>query len=188
MTEEQPDYTRAQPPEEKPPSEYSTQERRADILQTIIEEAGSPSAVNQRDLAQKYDVHESTVSRDMDRLRESINEHLGTDAKFTTRTLYQHVVRDLLSEDDWRATKAAWDVAQEWNEWLAEIGEQHREPQRSEIDVDMRSQKTAYEIVRDEEGDPLPRTEVGEIDHEELGFTSGPVDIESKPSEGSSDE
>jgi hypothetical protein len=187
MTEKQPDYTRVQPPEQKPPNEYSTHERRADILQTIIE-VGEPSAVSQRDLAGRYEIHESTVSRDMDRLKESINEHLGTDAKFTTRTLYQHVVRDLLSEDDWRATKAAWDVAQEWNEWLQSQGLQHREPQRSEIDVDMRSGKLAYEIVRDEEGDPLPTTEAGDVDHEELGFTSGPVDIENKPSEVSSDE
>lgn len=187
MTEKSPDYTRVQPPDDKPPSEYSTHERRADILQAIIE-AGEPSAVNQRRLAEEvYDIHESTVSRDIDRLRESINEHLGTSARFTTRTLFQHVVRELLAEDDWRATKAAWEVAQDWNEWLADIGEQHREPQRSEIDVDVRSQKTAYEVVRDEEGDPLPITETGEVDHEELGFTSGPADIESELSEGSSD-
>jgi len=177
MTEEPPDYTRVEPPEEKPPEEYTTHERRGAILQEIIE-AGDPSAVNQRRLASKFGVHESTLSRDMDRLRESITEHLGTDAKFTTRTLFQHVVRELLSEDDWRATKAAWDVAHEWNDFLASIGEQHREPQRSELDVEMRSRNVAYEVIRDDEGDPLPTTEAGEVDHEELGFTSGPEGIE----------
>jgi IS30 family transposase len=110
MTETQPDYSKLKPPDEKSSQEYTTHERRGDILQTIIE-AGEPSAVNQRELAEKYGVHESTVSRDMDRLRESITKHLGTEAKFTTRTLYQHVVQELLAEDDWRATKAAWDVA-----------------------------------------------------------------------------
>ena len=184
MTEKEPDYTNIDPPDGKPPKDFTAHERRADILQTIIE-LGEPSAVNQRELAERYDVHESTVSRDMDRLRESITEHLGTDAKFTTRTLYQHVVRELLAEDDWRATKAAWDVAQEWNEWLADIGEQHREPERSELDVDMRSRNVdvAYEVVRDGEGDPLPKTEGGHVDHEALGFTSGPEGVEVETSE-----
>lgn len=178
MTEKLPDYTTVEPPDDKLPEEYTTHERRADILQAIIE-VGEPSAVNQRALSARYKVHESTVSRDMDRLRESINEHLGTDAKFTTRTLYQHVVRELLSEDDWRATKAAWDVAQEWNEWLAEIGEQHREPKRSEVDVDVRSREVAYELVRDNHGDPLPTTDKGDVDYEKLGFTSVPIESES---------
>lgn len=179
MTDKPTDYTTMEPPDEKPPTELSTHERRADILQVLIE-AGEPSAVTQRHLADKYDVHESTVSRDMDRLRESINTHLGTDAKFTTRTLYQHVVRELLAVDDWRATKAAWDVAQEWNEWLAEIGEQHREPDRSEVNVDMRATgDVAYEIVRGSDPeteshvDANPDTDV-DTDHEALGFTTGP--------------
>lgn len=187
MTEKPPDYTALHPPDGTPPEEYRTQIRRADILQTLID-VGDPSAVNQRELAEKYDVHESTISRDMDRLRESITEHLGTDAKFTTRTLYQHVVRDLLAEDDWRATKAAWDVTLEWNEWLADIGEQHREPRKSELDVDMRSRSVdvAYEVVRDDSGDPLPTTEEGDIDHAALGFTSGPseIDVETPGDEG----
>lgn len=177
MTENQPDYSRIKPPDGKSPEEYTTHERRGDILQAIVE-SGEPSAVNQRELAEKYEVHESTVSRDMDRLRESITEHLGTDAKFTTRTLYQHVVQELLAEDDWRATKAAWDVVQEWNDFLVSIGEQHREPQRSKLDVDMRSREVAYEVVRDGEGEPLPTTEAGDVDHEELGFTTGPAGIE----------
>lgn len=187
MTEEPPDYTRVEPPEEKPLEEYTSHERRGAILEEIVA-TGDPSAVNQRRLASKFGVHESTISRDMDRLRESITEHLGTDARFTTRTVWQHVVRELLAEDDWRATKAAWDVVQEWNDWLQSQGIQHREPQRSELDVEMRSRNVAYEVIRDDEGDPLPTTEMGDVDHEELGFTSGPEGVEVEPTEEIDDE
>lgn len=79
MTDNLPDYTVLEPPDETPPTEYSTHQRRADVLQLVIE-AGSPFVVNQSHLADKYDVHRSTISRDLDRLRESIDSQLGTDA------------------------------------------------------------------------------------------------------------
>jgi len=184
MADTLPDYTTLEPPDEKPPDEYTTHERRAAILRVVFE-AGTPSAVNQRRLADRFDVHESTVSRDMNRLRESIDSHLGADAKLTTRALFERTVRELQTEGEW---KAAWDVAMDWNEWLADLGEQHREPQKSALDVDMRSRSVdvAYEVVRDESGDPLPTTEDGDIDHAALGFTSGPseIDVETPGDEG----
>ena len=176
MTDTPPDYTTLEPPEEKPLEEFTTHERRAAILQAIIE-AGTPSAVNQRQFADRFDVHESTVSRDMQRLREAIDEHLGNDAKLTTWALFERTVQELQAEGKW---KQAWDVAMDWNEWLADIGEQHREPQKSALDVDMRSRSVdvAYEVVRDDTGDPLPMTEDGDIDHTALGFKSAPAEID----------
>jgi len=187
MTDDLPDYSALEPPAEKPAAEYSHHERRAEILRLLIKR-GSPNAVNQSRLADRYDVHDSTISRDMNRLRESVNDHLGKSAKFTTRTLYQHVVEELLEEDDWRATKAAWDVAIEWNEWLQDVGEQHREPDRVEADVRSRATEVQYRVVRGdpdadavaEEGDELATVE-GSQDYDDLGFTAAPggeVDVE----------
>lgn len=185
MTDMPPDYTAFEPPEGKPPEEFTTHERRAAILQAITE-AGTPSAVNQRRLAERFDVHESTVSRDMQRLRESINESLGNDAKLTTRALFDRTVQELQEEGKW---KQAWDVAMDWNDWLADIGEQHREPQKSALDVDMRSRSVdvAYEVVRDESGDPLPTTEDGDMDYAALGFTSAPAEIDVETPEDEDD-
>lgn len=184
MTDTLPDYTAIESPDDKPPEEYTTHERRAAILQAIIA-AGTPSAINQRRLADRFDIHESTVSRDMDRLRESIDENLGNDAKLTTRALFERTVRELQAEDEW---KQAWEVTMDWNEWLADLGEQHREPRKSALDVDMRSRSVdvAYEVVRDESGDPLPTTEEGDVDHAALGFTSAPAetDVETPGDEG----
>jgi len=181
MTDNLPDYSELEPPDEKPPAEFTTHERRADVLRAIID-AGSPFAINQTELAERYDVHRSTVSRDMDRLRESVDELLGRDAKLTTRALYEAVIGELLAESDWKAKKAAWDVVMDWNDWLADIGEQHREPDRSEVDVRSRTAEVSYTIVRKGDDVELPTTEADDgqdeqVDYEDLGFKSAPTEV-----------
>jgi len=172
-----PDYSSLTPPAETPPEAYDHHERRAEIFDVLVQR-GEPAAVNQRRLAERYDVADSTISRDMDRLRESVGEYLGTEAKFTTRLLYQHVVDDLLDADDWRASKAAWDVVTDWNDWLADIGEQEREPSRAEVDVDMETRATelSYTVVRDETD--LPTDEAGGVDYASVGFTKAPAEVD----------
>lgn len=176
MTDNLPNYLEIEPPSGKPIEEFTTHERRALLLRAVIDE-GSPHAVNQSHFADQCGVHRSTISRDMDRLRESIDEHLGDDAKLTTRALYESIVGDLLNEDDWKAKKAAWDIVMDWNDWLAEIGEQHREPTRSELDVRSRHAEVSYQVVREGEDEPLPETDDGGVDYEALGFTSAPAVI-----------
>ena len=182
MTDNLPDYFAIEPPDDKAVAEYTTHERRAALLRRIVD-AGSPFKITQAGEAERFGVHESTVSRDMDRLRESVDDVLSRDAKLTTRTLYEAIIGELLSESDWRAKKAAWDVVMDWNDWLADLGEQHREPKRSELDVDMRSRhsEVSYQIVREGDDEPLPTTSShdGEdvVDYEALGFTSGPSEV-----------
>lgn len=186
MTDNLPDYTSVKPPDGTPPEDLTTHERRAEILR-LVERAGSPFAITQARLAERYDVHESTISRDMDRLRESVDEHLGRDAKLTTRSLYGKVVRELLEADDWRAKKAAFDVVMDWNDWLADIGEQHREPRQSEVDVDVRREELAYTVVREGEVSlPTAGDEDDSVDYEAIGFTNAPVsvDVDSPGGEG----
>lgn len=175
MTDDLPNYIAIEPPDEKPLEEYTHHERRAALLRRV-QAAGSPYAITQAREAERFGVHRSTISRDMDRLRESIDEHLGADAKLTTRVLFQSIVDDLLAADDWRAKKAAWDILMDWNDWLADLGAQHREPQQSALDVEMRSQnvEVAYQLVRGDEEEPLPTTESGTVDHDALGFTAAP--------------
>jgi hypothetical protein len=175
------DYANISIPEDEPPEEYHYTARRAEILQRI-EEVGSPAGVNQSELAERYDVDPSQISRDFDALGEYVAEALGSRDKLATRAMFHRVVRDLLEEDDWRATKAAWDVVSEWNDWLADLGEQHREPDKSEVDVEMdaRTAEVSYTIVRGAEGDadPLPTSDEGDVDYEDLGFTTAPASIE----------
>jgi hypothetical protein len=188
MTDNLPNYATMEPPEDTPVDQYSTHERRAEILH-LIKEAGSPFAITQVRLAERHGVHESTISRDMDRLRESIDDHLGNDAKLLTRTLLEKTVQELQAEGEW---KAAWDVVMDWNEWLADLGEQHREPDRSEVDVDMdaRTAEVSYTVVREGEVGDLPTdNETGGVDFEALGFAEGPagVDVEAVGDVGDSE-
>jgi hypothetical protein len=180
MTDNLPDYSTVKVPEGKPASEYTHHERRADLLRRCIT-AGSPYAVNQSDQADRYGVSRATVCRDMKRLRESVDETLGNDAKLTARAVFERALLDLRNAEDWRASKAAFDMAMDWQEWLGDIGEQEREPDRSEVDVDMRSRTVdvSYQVVREGEDTPLPTTEDDDtVDHEALGFTSSPTGID----------
>lgn len=196
MTQSLPDYTQFNVPDSKHPEEYTHHERRAELFRTSVQR-GTPFAVHQTNQADRYDVDRSTISRDMDRLRESVADTIGDDAKLTTKTLFERALLELRQADDWRATKAAFDMAMDWNDWLADIGEQHREPDRSELDIDMRSRQSeiSYQIVREADNEEeLPTTgndndsEDGSetIDYEELGFTSGPSEIDVETEEGGS--
>lgn len=173
MTDELPDYTSVEPPDDMPVVEYTHHERRAEILQLLVK-AGAPGAIKQARLAERYDVAESTISRDMDRLRASIDAHLGRDAKKMTRILRDKTIQELQAEGKW---KQAWDVMMEWNEWLADVGAQDREPDRAEVDVDVDSRhaEVAYTIVREEPD--LPTDDAGGVDYETLGFTQAPETV-----------
>jgi len=173
MTDNLPDYDAIEPPDEKPRAEYGTHERRAEVWRAI-KAAGSPARINKADLARRFDVSRKTIYRDFERLREWCDDSLGDDAKLTTRAIFETVVDDLLTAEDWRAKKAALDAVMDWNEWLADLGEQHREPDR--VEADGRTREVAYTVVR--ETPDLPITDDGDtVDTSELGFTEAPADI-----------
>ena len=184
MTENLPDYSTIEPPEGKRSEEYTHHERRADLLREIVD-AGSPFAINQSELADDYGVDRSTGCRDMKRIRESVDDALGADAKLTARAVFERALEDLHEADDWRASKAAFEAAMDWQQWLADLGEQHREPDRAEVDVRSRNLDISYQVVREGEDAPLPTTEDedgGEqIDYQAAGFTAGPVGVEVTP-------
>lgn len=187
------DYTTVDVPTEKSREEYHYTERRAEILNRILE-AGSPNRMRQEDLAGRYGVDQSTISRDIEAIGDYVAEHLGNRAKLTTRAAFERVVNDLLDEDDWRAKKAAFDVVMDWSEWLADRGELDRAPRRSEVDMDVRSRhsEVSYQIVREGEDEPLPTTETGDgeetVDYEALGFSSGPSEIDVETEADQNDE
>jgi hypothetical protein len=175
MADNLPDYASLKPPDDVPPEDYSCHERRADMLRLVVA-AGTPGKIVQSDLAGRYDVHDSTISRDMDRLRESINEALGRDAALTSKSIFERVTQDLLNENDWRAKKAAFDAVMDWNKWLQDIGEQERAPQKSEVDVRSRRSEISYQVVRSEDGDEdvTPAPDLDDVDGTEIGFSSVP--------------
>lgn len=146
-TPNEPNYYAYKIPRHKQPEDYTYIERRAEILQYILQR-GSPYAVHQSRLADRYGVTDGQISQDMDRLRKHVTEHLGDEAKLTTRTVFEKTVRELQAQGEW---KDAWDVVMDWNNWLADIGEQRREPTHvaQDVSVDDGTTTESYSILTD---------------------------------------
>lgn len=136
MAEGTPNYLATEPPADKAPAEYTHHERRAEIADLVVA-AGSPYAVKQSQLADRYDVHPSTVCRDMKRLREAAADDLAADAPFLSRVVFEKTLRELQDAGDWRAAREAFKTVMEWNEWLGDLGIQDRAPSKHEVAVDL---------------------------------------------------
>lgn len=116
----EPDYGRMNIPS-KPPSEYSYHERRADLL-AQIRDLGHPSMINQTEAAERYDVSQSQISKDLDRIAESVHEHvIDRDRRaFEVDSVVRRSIRGLLEDEEYH--KAA-KTAMEWDEWLTEFSD-----------------------------------------------------------------
>ena len=102
----QPDYA-AITPTGKPPTEYSYTERRAELLQQI-EDLGHPSALNQTELADRYDVSQQQISKDLDRLDEYVRGRLGRRRDLEIGSVLKRCMTGALEEGNWNdARKAA---------------------------------------------------------------------------------
>ena len=115
------DYAAVTIPDDEPKSDYHWTERRADILQTI-EQRGHPAAVSQRKLAQQYDVSESQISHDMDRLSEYIRDRLRdrSHRAVVVDTVVQKCVQELMEEEQHRAAAK---TILEWEEFASSFAD-----------------------------------------------------------------
>lgn len=118
------DYGQVEVPGEKPPEEYHYTERRAEILQLVLR-AGGPPAVNQSTLAERYQVDPSTISRDLDRLSDSISSRLGQHIDLTVKSAFDKAVSELHSEGE---HTEAFEVSLEYARWLGDRGAVDTEP------------------------------------------------------------
>jgi len=114
---ETPDYGSVEIPA-KPPTEYTYHERRADLLQQI-HDLGTPDAINQTEAADRYGVSQQQISKDLNRIGESVRERITDRDRRTLATdaVLRRAVRGLLAEGEYRkAAKTELDRA----EWIRE--------------------------------------------------------------------
>lgn len=123
-------YAEVEVPAKKPPTEYHYTERRAEILDLVLQ-VGGPSAINQSTLADRYEVDRSTISRDMDRLSESISSKLGRHIDLTVKASFDKAISELQENGE---HEAAFKTAITYSEWLADRGVIDSEPLRVEHD------------------------------------------------------
>jgi len=110
----QPDYAAANIPS-KPPTEYDHVERRAELLQQV-RDLGHPSMIHQGEAAERYDVSQQQISKDLDRIADYVEENLGARHELTIDAVFQRSIEGLLEEGDYR--KAA-RTAKDYDEWVS---------------------------------------------------------------------
>lgn len=127
-----PDYGKIQPDSQKHRSEYSYAERRAEVNE-LIEGAGHHRAIeqSQRDLADRYDVSQTTVWKDIQAVLEWRADNLGAGAEAELDVLKTRAVLDLLDEGK---PAEAYHLMRKHYETLMEMGVKERAPEKQEID------------------------------------------------------
>lgn len=159
---EQPDYATISPPEDKPETEYSWRERRAELYR-LLKQYGHPRNIemNQSELGDRYGCDQSRISKDFQKLREYFKKRSGSRAVAETGMLGEKVVEQIIEQareledtaDDLEAAgdfrsaakmreRAAklWSEAQDnqmqFNNFLFDTGQLDEEPDQLEIDMD----------------------------------------------------
>lgn len=136
----------------KDPHDYSYIERRAEILEYILA-AGHPDMVNRTEFGKHYDVEPSTITRDVQAIRDEVEAELGTDAKFISEVVYQKAIREKLKQKD---IDGAIDVIESWNKWLFDIGGQEKAADKIEAEIiaERAVETGSFRIVTDPEKEP----------------------------------
>ena len=113
-----PDYLSVDLPS-KPPGEYNYRERRARLLQLIIEH-GHPDAINQTEMADRFGVTQQQISKDIQRLGEYVHGKVldRNRRALVVQSVTNRAIRGLLDNGDYR--KAA-KTAMEYDEWATEF-------------------------------------------------------------------
>lgn len=134
MADDTPNYPAINPPDDKRPGEYSYVERRAEIYR-LIEEAGHPHNLerSQQDLADRYDVSQRMISKDIERLRQFEAEHNSERTKSVTSWLAEKAVMNAIQEDDY---ETALNIQMRYNSFLFDIGDLEKEATAISIEGD----------------------------------------------------
>lgn len=125
-------YRETPVPTNKPPHEFTYHERRAELLQFIVE-AGHPDRISRKAMGERYDCDPSLITKDIKLLGEQIGEELNGDAEMVMSTLFRKALKEMAAQDRWMD---AVDVGMDYQEWLFDTGEQQKEPDRVDITQD----------------------------------------------------
>lgn len=111
-----PDYSGVEIPSTKPSTDFSVEERRAELLQ-IITELGHPSRVNQTELADRYGVSQPMIHKDLNALADHVQDRLGDRHELEIESVFRRSIKGLLDEGEWR--KAA-QTAKDYSDWMTD--------------------------------------------------------------------
>jgi hypothetical protein len=130
----QPDYLSISPPSDKPTSEYTWAERRAEIADAI-EQQGHHRLLerSQYELGREYGVTQNQIKEDIQRINEQRASQLGNGAEAELDTLKTRAIEDALERGD---SETAYRIMAEHYEILlkADAADQEKDPDKSEVE------------------------------------------------------
>lgn len=112
--------------------DFTAAQRRAWLLDKIYE-AGTPTAINQSEVAEYFDTTQSNISRDVRKeLAPYVEDNLGERVGMMSDVVFKAAIEKLMDGDDpYKAAKAM----TMFNEWLQSTGEQESERSTEDITV-----------------------------------------------------
>jgi len=122
-------YFEVKIPENKSPKKFTFTERRAEILQLIME-AGHPGNIHQTKLAERYGVTQGQISQDISAIRKNFNKQSKEDIEFITEIVYQKCIKSLLKEKKYLDASK---VIESWNKWLFNTGKLDKAPEKIQM-------------------------------------------------------
>lgn len=125
-------YTEVDIPPNKDRKDYTYTERRAELLQVVIG-LGHPDLLSRTQMAQEYGVADSTISRDLDAISESLADELNDDAEEVTSVIYRKAIKQKVDDND---LMEAVELLESWNDWLFDTGRQEKAADKLEVDGD----------------------------------------------------
>ncbi|WP_277543801.1 DeoR/GlpR family DNA-binding transcription regulator [Haloarcula laminariae] len=124
-----PDYSAVELPD-TPRTEWHYTQRRAELLQ-LIKEAGHPGELNQTELADRYDVSQQQISKDLDRLGEHVRENTsGARRALVVDSVLNRSIRGLLNDGKYHK---AGKLALEYDDWLTQSAEEGSRPGLTDV-------------------------------------------------------
>jgi len=132
-----PTYNEIEVPPGKDPTDYTYHERRAELLEFIIE-AGHPDMLNRTKFADRYGCDKSRITRDIQTLEDEIDEELLSDAEFITSIVFRKGIRKKMDNGD---IMEAAELAEKMNDWLQETGRQDTVADEMNVNLDAQIEK-----------------------------------------------
>ena len=137
-------------PKGKDPKEYTTNERRAELLIMIVEK-GDPSAIPRRQICERYEVAPSTITRDIQKIAESIHHHVDTkQLEMELELAYKKIKQQALKTEDWNLYLR---TIESWKGWLFEGGKLERAAEKVDLGGDVTVNFRMWEEVQGGDND-----------------------------------
>ena len=132
------EYLSVEIPTRKPPEEFSVEERRAEILESITD-LGHPSRLNQTELAERYGVSQPMIHKDLNAIADSVADRIGDRHELEIESVFRRSITGLLEDQEWR--KAA-QTAKDYAGWMNE----QTEIQELREDVELLKEVTDHDL------------------------------------------